>query len=84
MAELRVVPQAGEPSLSWDDLPEVLTIEEAARILRISRGAAYALGHQYLDTDGRAGMPCRRLGRSLRVPTAALRRYLDLDVASGQ
>jgi hypothetical protein len=81
MAELRIVP-GGEPS-SWDELPEVLTVEEAARVLRISRGAAYALVNQYLDTDGRVGMPVRRLGRTLRVPKGPLRRFLDLDAASG-
>jgi hypothetical protein len=83
MAELRIVPPTGEPS-SWDDLPEVLTIEEAAKLLRISRGAAYALANQYLDSDGTDGMPVRRLGRSLRVPKAPLRRFLDLDAASSQ
>jgi len=81
---LHVVPPAGEPSWSWDDLPEVLTVEEAAKALRIGRGAAYALANQYLDTDGRIGMPCRRLGRSIRVPKRPLRRFIDLDEASGQ
>ena len=83
MADLHIVP-AGDPSPSWDELPEVLTVEEAAKVLRIGRGAAYALANQYLDTDGRDGMPVRRLGRSLRVPKGPLRRFLDLDEASGQ
>jgi hypothetical protein len=84
MAELRIVPSGDEPSWSWDDLPEVLTVEEAGKVLRISRGAAYALANQYLDSVGRVGLPCRRLGRTIRVPKAALRRFLEMDVASGQ
>jgi excisionase family DNA binding protein len=71
---LRVVP--GPPS--FDELPEVLTIEEAAKVLRISRGAAYALARQWLDSGGRHGLPVVRLGRSLRVPRAGLLRLLDV------
>lgn len=61
------------------ELPEVLTIEEAAKVLRISRGAAYALARQWLDSGGRRGLPVVRLGRSLRVPRAGLLRLLDVD-----
>lgn len=81
--ELRVVRQA--PSL--DDLPEVLTVEEAARVLRISRGAAYELARQWRESGGRHGLPVVTLGRSLRVPRHALRRFLDIGLdaqASGQ
>jgi excisionase family DNA binding protein len=73
MAESRVVSM---PSL--DDLPEVLTVEEAAAVLRIGRGAAYELARQWRETGGRAGLPVVTLGRSLRVPRAALRRFLDV------
>ena len=85
MADLRVVPSAGEPSWSWDDLPEVLTVEEAASVLRIGRGAAYELARQYRTSGGKTGLPVVELGvRCLRVPKAALRRLLDSDPASGQ
>ncbi len=57
--------------------PEVLTVEEAASILRISRNAAYALARQWRATGGRAGLPCVELGRTIRVPRAALRQMLD-------
>lgn len=82
MAELHVFPPM-EPS-SLDDLPEVLTVEEAAKVLRIGRGAAYELARQYRRSGGRTGLPVVELGRSLRVPKSALRRFLDLDAASGQ
>jgi excisionase family DNA binding protein len=81
--ELRVV--AGR--LAFDELPEVLTVEEAAAVLRISRGAAYELARQWRETGGRSGLPVVTLGRSLRVPREALRRLLDVGPdaqASGQ
>ena len=56
---------------------EVLTIEEAAAILRISRNAAYTLARQWRATGGRVGLPCLELGRSLRVPRAAIRQMLE-------
>jgi hypothetical protein len=51
---------------------EVLTIEEAAEVLRISRGAAYALARRWRETGGCEGIPCLQLGRTLRVPSGAL------------
>ena len=60
-----------------DTSTEVLTIEEAAAILRISRNAAYALARQWRATGGRVGLPCLELGRSLRVPRSAIRQMLD-------
>ncbi len=72
---LRVVP---DPPC-FDELPEVLTVEEAAKVLRIGRGAAYALARQWQDSGGRQGLPVVRLGRSLRVPRAGLLRLLDVS-----
>ncbi len=78
--ELRLV----GPTPSLDELPEVLTIEEAAKVLRIGRGAAYALARRYLDSGGREGLPVVRLGRSRRVPRAGLLRLLEVDVEPGR
>ncbi len=69
---------------SFDQLPDVLTVEEAARVLRIGRGAAYALARQYQDSGGREGLPVVRLGRSLRVPRAGLLRLLDVDTGAAR
>lgn len=63
---------------SLDDLPDVLTVEEAAAVLRIGRGAAYELARRFRETDGREGLPVVCFGRTLRVPRAALVRMLDL------
>ena len=79
--ELRVVGRS--PDL--DELPPVMTVEEAAAVLRIGRNAAYDLARRWRETQGREGLPVVSLGRSLRVPRAALLRLLDAggDAANG-
>lgn len=62
------------------DEPEVLTVEEAAAVLRIGRSSAYALARKYRATGGREGLPVIELGRHLRVPRSGLRRLLDGDL----
>ena len=57
-------------------ISEVLTVEEAADVLRISRNSAYALARQWRTTGGREGLPVIELGRNLRVPRARLERLL--------
>jgi excisionase family DNA binding protein len=52
--------------------PDFFTIEEAARILRIGRTAAYELARKWRATDGRDGLPVVAFGRLLRVPRTAL------------
>jgi hypothetical protein len=65
-------------SVSWrpmpttPELPDFLTVEEAARVLRIGRTAAYALARTWRDTNGREGLPAVPFGRLLRVPRVAL------------
>ena len=53
-------------------LPQFLTVEEAASVVRIGRTAAYQLAARYEATDGREGLPVVRFGRLLRVPRARL------------
>lgn len=69
-------PSADVETVTAADAPEVLTVEEAARVLRISRGVAYALAREWRTTQGRSGLPVIELGRSLRVPRAALDRLI--------
>lgn len=52
--------------------PDFLTIEEAARVLRIGRTAAYELARTWRATSGKQGLPVVAFGRLLRVPRAAL------------
>ena len=56
--------------------PDVLTVEEAAQILRIGRNSAYGLARRWIDTGGEEGLPAIRLGRCLRVPRSALEQLL--------
>jgi len=65
---------------SFGDLPDMLTVEEAARVLRIGRNAAYGLARRWNETGGREGLPVVRLGRSLRVPKRALAQLIALEV----
>jgi hypothetical protein len=60
-----------------EDLPPVLTVEEAADVLRIGRASAYLLARRFEATGGREGLPVVRFGRSLRVPLTALLRILE-------
>ena len=68
--------RAEQPQQPGDGWPDFLTVEQAAEILRIGRTAAYALVGRYFATDGREGMPAIRIGKQLRVPRAALERWL--------
>ena len=54
----------------------VLTIDEAAAILRISRNAAYAAAREWRATGCKTGSPCIEIGRTLRVPRTELDRLL--------
>lgn len=54
----------------------VLTIEQVAELLQISKTHAYALAHK-------RGFPSVRLGRCLRVPRAALEAWLAARAAEG-
>lgn len=55
-----------------NELPACLTVEEAARVLRVGRTAAYAAV--------KAGdIPCIKVGRSIRVPRHKLEHMLGLS-----
>jgi excisionase family DNA binding protein len=60
----------------WSGLPLVLTVDEAARLLRICRSHVYVLTKIYFATDGSGGLPALRLGDLIRIPKAALCEYM--------
>jgi excisionase family DNA binding protein len=53
-----------------------ISVEEAGEILGISRAAAFKAAHT-------GELPSIRIGRSIRVPTAALLRLLAVDTEVG-
>lgn len=53
--------------------PELLTVEEASKVMRIGRQLAYDLANDYLASGGTQGLPVIRFGvKCLRVPRWAL------------
>ncbi len=65
---------------AFNDLPEVLTVEEAAQILRIGRNAAYEQAKRWKATGGLEGLPVLNFGRTLRVPRRALAQLMVIGV----
>ena len=63
--------------MNFDELPDMLRVEEAAKVLRIGRSAAYEGVGAFLSTAGATGIPSIRIGRSVRVPKHALLRWID-------
>lgn len=65
------------PSLTLDTAPDVLTVEQTAALLCIGRNQAY-------DAIRRGQLYAVRIGRSWRVPKAALVRFLDDGESAGR
>ena len=64
--------------MSLDALPDFLTIEEAAKVLRIGRGQAYELARVWRATGGAEGLPNVEFGaKTKRVPKTALLAFLE-------
>jgi excisionase family DNA binding protein len=57
--------------LTLDDLPLLLTVEEAAQLMRVSRNGAY-------NAVAEGTVPSIRIGRTIRVPRDALATALGL------
>jgi excisionase family DNA binding protein len=56
-----------------------LRVEEAARLLGISRSLAYELANRWLESDQATGLPAIRLGRRLLIKRAALEQMASVD-----
>jgi len=63
-------------------VPDFLTVEEAARILRIGRTAAYIQANRWLDSAGTDGLPVQRVGGLLRVPRALFEAHYGIPITA--
>jgi hypothetical protein len=52
-----------------EELPDFLTLDDAAAVLQISRNTAYDLARRYVSSDGTEGLPVVRVGLKSRPDT---------------
>lgn len=63
-------------AMTLDDLPDILTVREAAAYLRIGLNSAYALTRQWRLSGGKEGLGYVPVGRGQRIPKVELVRFL--------
>ena len=66
-------------SFPASSVPDLLTVEEAARVLRIGRTKAYELTQAWRDSGGKLGIPVIEIG-GLRVPKARLEELIGAPI----
>jgi hypothetical protein len=69
-----------EVSMTPVSVPDLLTVMEAAGVLRVGRTTAYEQVGKYFATDGADGMPCIRVGGQLRVPRVLFEEWLGFRI----
>ena len=62
-------------------IPDFLTVEEAARVLRIGRTTAYQQAHRWLET-GCEGLPAEWVGGSIRVPRVLFEQHFNVRITA--
>ena len=60
-------------TISFDDLPDFCSLEELAKLFRVSRSTAYRMAE-------RGQIPCLRIGRRVIVSREHLRQWVDESV----
>lgn len=63
---------------SFNELPLMMTVAEAAVVLRVSRTTAYKLAEDWRTSGGREGLPVIKLGRRLVVRRVDLAELVGL------
>ncbi len=72
----------GHCPTNLEELPLVLTVTEAARVLRIGRTSAYKLVQQHRASAGADGLPSLRLGGRVMIRKVDLVALIDHPRAS--
>lgn len=67
-----------------DGLPLMLTVAEAAIVLRVSRTTAYKLAEEWRTSGGRSGLPVVQLGRRLVVRRVDLATLVGVPPSGAQ
>ena len=73
--------RAPTPPVSLASLPLLLTVGEAAVVLRVSRTSAYKLAEEWRSTRGASGLPTVRLGSRIVVRRVDRAVIVGLDPA---
>ena len=63
-------------------VPDLLTLDEIRRVLRVSRTTVYGMAREYRATDGRSGIPVVKVGRKLRVPREQFEEAFGVPIRS--
>lgn len=66
--------------MASEGIPDFLTVDEAARILRAGRTNAYLQAKLWRDSGGKEGLPNRKIGNLDRVPTALFEQHYGIKV----
>jgi len=74
-----VAAPSGPSTHTIDGLPLMLTVAEAAVVLRVSRTTAYKLAEDWRTSGGREGLPVVKLGRRLVVRRVDLAKLVGLS-----
>ncbi len=61
----------------FDDLPPLLAVEQAAKVLQIGRSKAYELTVEYERSSGVSGLPFVWIGNQKRIPRDALVEFIE-------
>ena len=72
MCQWRCELSVDQCSDEWGELPILLKVDEAMRVLRIGRSKAYEMTTLYETSGGTQGLPCLRMGDLLWIPRFAL------------
>ncbi len=56
----------------YEEMPDILTVDEAAELLRLSRSSTYEAIHERV-------IPSVRIGRRILIPKSGLRRFIETN-----